>query len=218
MGVQTRTRAGNGFRMWQRSHMTGVALCVALSERHGVLCAGSHPTVDPVSKNIFLPGFLKALNQEAARDPLSFVLGRDVYYLNGAWKESWDGEEKEGLKGWNYREMPRASPPATRPCKTQFLFVCSRIRWYFWVASMQWKSTIHDNIGNKYLYWIVKAHFSEKKKKRKVMKSTASPNVCYLPIHWICGGFLCWRSPLLYVHSSQISALWFHPLDVYNSV
>lgn len=64
--------------------MTGVALCVALSERHGVLCAGSHPTVDPVSKNIFLPGFLKALNQEAARDPLSFVLGRDVYYLNGA--------------------------------------------------------------------------------------------------------------------------------------
>lgn len=32
---------------------------------------------------------------------------------------------------------------------------------------MQWKSTIHDNIGNKYLYWTVKAHFSEKKKKKE---------------------------------------------------
>ena len=51
--------------------MTGVALCVALAERHRVLCAGSHPTVDPVSKSIFLPGFLKTLHQEPARNPLS---------------------------------------------------------------------------------------------------------------------------------------------------
>lgn len=55
--------------------------------------------------------------------------------------------------------------PAPHSCKTQFLCVCLRIRWYFWVSNMQWKSTIHDNIGNKYLYWIVKAHFSGKKKK-----------------------------------------------------
>lgn len=96
--------------------MTGVALCVALSERHGVLCAGSHPTVDPVSKNIFLPGFLKALNQEAARNPLSFILGRDSFYLTRMRNEIWDREEKEGLKGWKYREVPRASLPTARPC------------------------------------------------------------------------------------------------------
>lgn len=115
MGVQTRTRAGNGFRMWQRSHMTGVALCVALSERHGVLCAGSHPTVDPVSKNIFLHGFLKTLNQEPARNPLSSG------ELSISWmrckRKIWMGREKEGFKGWNNRAMPRASPPFPVPAK-----------------------------------------------------------------------------------------------------
>lgn len=78
--------------------MTGVALCVALSERHGVLCAGSHPAVDPVSKNIFLPGFLKTLNQEPARNLLSS--GGTRMSRNEIRKENVDGEgEREGFKG-----------------------------------------------------------------------------------------------------------------------
>lgn len=77
--------------------MTGVALCVALSERHGVLCAGSHPTVDPVSKNIFLPGFLKSLNQEPARNPLSS--GGTCVSCTRLERKICMGRKKEGFKG-----------------------------------------------------------------------------------------------------------------------
>lgn len=119
MGVQTRTRAGNGFRMWQRSHMTGVALCVALSERHGVLCAGSHPTVDPVSKNIFLPGFLKTLNQEPARNPLSS--GGTRISWTGFERKMWmGGGEKRGWKGEITEQCQGLSPPLPAPAKHSF--------------------------------------------------------------------------------------------------
>lgn len=77
--------------------MTGVALCVALSERHGVLCAGSYPTVDPVSKNIFLHSFLKTLNQEAARNPQSS--GEMSISRIRCERQIWMGREKEGFKG-----------------------------------------------------------------------------------------------------------------------
>lgn len=80
--------------------MTAMALCVAFSKRHHVLCVGFRPTVDPVSKSLFLPGFLKVLNQEPARNPLSFFPQKgSVLFEQDTNRKFGRGEKKRGFKG-----------------------------------------------------------------------------------------------------------------------
>lgn len=75
---------------------------------------------------------------------------------------------------------------------------------------MQWKSTIHDNIGNKYLYWTVKAHFSEKKEQSSLW--------AMMYIIFPFTGFTQDSCPAaLHCHACS-AALWFHPLAVYNTL
>lgn len=133
----------------------------------------------------------------------------------GSWmrleRKIWVGENTRGVERVKLQSNAKGFPPVLSPlpglCKTVSL--CLRIRWYFWVASMQWKSTIHDNIGNKYLYWIVKAHFSKKKKKSNKVDFYSW---CILSSHWVDLYGILVLTFSIALHALQLSACGFTPL------